>query len=110
MIAPYETPYVDGIYFRTNTGEKEYMDQMEAHARKALAKVATYARDAEVACDSEAVVDSRPWQGIINSASKLKCDTIVMSSHGCGGMADVVMGSQTSRVLSHAKVPVLVCR
>ena len=111
VIPPYDEPYAgDGVYFRSKVAQEEYMEAMKKVADKALAEVATFARDAEVACDSEAVVDPTPWEGIIKAASKLKCDTIVMASHGRGGVASVVLGSQTNRVLAHSKIPVVVCR
>ena len=38
------------------------------------------------------------------------CDVIVMASHGRKGVAAVVLGSETQKVLSHCKLPVLVWR
>ena len=111
VIAPYDAPYIgDGLVFRSKVAEKEYMTGMREHADKALAKVAALARKAEIPCKTEAVVGTTPWEGIIKAASKLKCDTIVMASHGRSGLSDVILGSQTNRVLSHSKIPVLVCR
>ena len=111
VIPPCDKTYFgDGIYLRSRVAEQDYMDGMQKVADKALAKVAALARDAKVACDSQAVVEPTPWEGIIKAASKLKCDTIVMASHGYGGVAGVVLGSQTNRVLAHAKIPVVVCR
>jgi nucleotide-binding universal stress UspA family protein len=111
VIPPYDEPYAgDGIFFHSKVAEKEYMEGMHRVADKALAQVAAFARDAEVVYDSEAVVNPTPWEGIIKAASKLKCDTIVMASHGRGGVSGVVLGSQTNRVLTHLKIPVLVCR
>ena len=46
-------------------------------------------------------------------AAKLKarkCDLIVMASHGRRGLASVLLGSETQKVLTHSKTPVLVCR
>ncbi len=111
VIPPYETPYVgDGLYFRSKIAEKDYLAGMQKQAIKALAKVAAFAREAEIPYKSESVVNPAPWQGIIKAASKMKCDTIVMASHGRGGVSSVVLGSQTSKVLAHSKIPVLVCR
>ena len=39
-----------------------------------------------------------------------KCDLIVMASHGRRGVAAVVLGSETVKVLTHSKIPVLVYR
>jgi nucleotide-binding universal stress UspA family protein len=46
----------------------------------------------------------------LRSAKKGKCDLIVMASHGRRGIEGVLLGSETSKVLTHSKVPVLVCR
>ena len=50
------------------------------------------------------------YEKIIATARKEKCDLIFMSSHGRRGMASVLLGSETSKVLAHSKVPVLVVR
>ena len=111
VIPPFTPSYVgDGLFFSTTMNEKQYTEGTKAVAEKALAKVAAVARQAEVKYDSTVVVSPSPWEGIIKTASKLKCDTIVMSSHGRSGVSGVVLGSQTNRVLTHSKLPVLVCR
>ena len=51
-----------------------------------------------------------PAEAILKIASQRKCDLIVMASHGRRGLAGVLLGSETQKVLTHAKVPVLVCR
>ena len=51
-----------------------------------------------------------PYDGIIAAAKKTKCDVIFMSSHGRRGLAGIVLGSVTNKVLSHSKIPVLVYR
>lgn len=47
---------------------------------------------------------------IIRVAKKLRCDLILMASHGRGALADVILGSTTHRVLAKCKIPVLVHR
>ncbi|MGL6205521.1 MAG: universal stress protein, partial [Giesbergeria sp.] len=37
-------------------------------------------------------------------------DLLVMGSHGHGALATLVMGSVTTQVLAHCKVPVLIVR
>jgi nucleotide-binding universal stress UspA family protein len=56
------------------------------------------------------LVSVAPWEAILEAAKKKKCDLIFMGSHGRKGLAAVVLGSQTTKVLTHAKVPVLVTR
>ncbi len=52
----------------------------------------------------------RPYEAIIGTASAKGCDLIVMASHGRKGVAALVLGSETQKVLTHCKVPVLVHR
>jgi nucleotide-binding universal stress UspA family protein len=51
-----------------------------------------------------------PYKTIINEATKFKCDLIVMASHGRRGLDGILLGSETQKVLTHSKIPVLVCR
>ena len=50
-----------------------------------------------------------PYQAIIDTADSKGCDLIVMASHGRRGVTGVLMGSVTQKVLTHGKIPVLVC-
>ena len=86
------------------------MASVRAHADAAIAKVQSAARTQKVACKAEALVHRTPWEGIIKAARDNKCDLIVMASHGRRGLAGVILGSETSKVLTHSKTPVLVCR
>ena len=60
-------------------------------------------------CDTVQVKDAQPYQAIIATATELGCDLIVMASHGRSGLSAVVLGSVTNKVLTHTKIPVLVC-
>jgi len=53
---------------------------------------------------------SSAYEAIIDTASKKGCDLILMASHGRKGISAFVIGSETYKVLSHSKIPVLVCR
>ena len=111
VIPPYVTPYAgEGLYFAPASSEKDYLAGMRKVADDALLKVEAIVAKKGVACAREATVFDTPWEGIIKRASKMKCDLIVMASHGRGGLAGIVLGSQTTRVLTHSKIPVLVCR
>jgi len=50
------------------------------------------------------------WKQIITTAKKKKCDVICMASHGRRGIAGVLLGSETHKVLTHSELPVLVLR
>ena len=46
----------------------------------------------------------------MEAARKYRCDLIHMGSHGRRGISGVLMGSQTQKVLTESKIPVLVYR
>ena len=111
VIPPYSPPYAgEGVFFNDSFSEKEYLTGMRKHADKILAKVEAIVAKQQLNCVPESLVFQTPWEGIIKGAAKLKCDLIVMASHGRSGLSGVVIGSQTNRVLTHSKIPVLVCR
>lgn len=49
-------------------------------------------------------------EAIISTAKKQKCDLIVMASHGRKGLKRLLLGSETTNVLTHSHTPVLVLR
>ena len=55
-------------------------------------------------------IDEHPAEAIVRSAKLLNCDLIVMSSHGRRGARRLILGSQTSEVVTHTTIPVLVIR
>ena len=60
--------------------------------------------------DTRVVESNTPWRGILETATELGADIIVMGSHGRRGLEKLVLGSVAQRVISHAHVPVLVVR
>jgi nucleotide-binding universal stress UspA family protein len=82
----------------------------QEHAKKMLAKVQKAAKAAGLKCETVALVSDFPYQQIIETAKKKKCDLIVMASHGRKGLSSLLLGSETAKVLTHSKVPVLVVR
>ena len=67
-------------------------------------------RAAGVACDAYTVEALHPWEAILEQAKQLGCDLIVMASHGRRGVAAMLLGSETNRVLTHSHLPVLVVK
>ncbi|CUI26344.1 universal stress protein [Achromobacter xylosoxidans] len=88
----------------------EYQDQIRAQAERLLSAAATQAREAGVPCETLRATHEDPYQAIIDAARERHCDLIAMASHGRRGMAAVVLGSQTQKVLAHSTTPVLVYR
>jgi nucleotide-binding universal stress UspA family protein len=65
---------------------------------------------AHVPCEAVHVERGQLYQAIINAAKDRDCDLIVMASHGRRGVAAIVLGSETVKVLTHCTIPVLVVR
>jgi len=83
---------------------------MQKHGEKILSTVAQAAEAAGVACELVHVEHEHPYQAIIDTAGSKGCDLIIMASHGRHGISAIVLGSETVKVLTHSKIPVLVHR
>ena len=112
VIAYFQPPdYFDGMaVYPELFSPREYKRATEAQAQAMLAKVKRLADAASVPCDVMTLNARSPWEGIIKAAKSKGCDGIVMASHGRRGLEAVLLGSETTKVLTHSKVPVLVCR
>lgn len=104
-----------GVYY----GEAVWVDEKmqaqmreaaEAEGNKYLDRIEVLAQAAGVPFERVLLEGDSPWQGIVDAANRKGCDLIVMAAHGRRGLAAVVLGSETNRVLTHSKVPVLVYR
>jgi nucleotide-binding universal stress UspA family protein len=89
---------------------KDFLEHTSRQADEALAIVSAEAARQNVACDALRVTNDQPWAGIVKAADAQRCDLIVMASHGRRGLEALVLGSETNKVLTHSKTPVLVCR
>lgn len=90
--------------------EAAHTKAKHAEAQAALGAVEKVLKKAKVAVEPAEVQGDRPWEAIIAVAAKRRCDLIVMSSHGRRGLKGLLLGSETVKVLTHSKTPVLVCR
>jgi nucleotide-binding universal stress UspA family protein len=88
----------------------QYAANVAVQARQLLQPVEAAARAAGVACQLEQLESEHPWQGIIASAERHGCDLVIMASHGQRGIAGLLLGSETQKVLLHSAIPVLVHR
>jgi nucleotide-binding universal stress UspA family protein len=84
--------------------------QAKAVGEKTLAAMAKLAKAGRVPFDSLCNKPSTAYDGIIAAARRKKCDAIFMSSHGRSGLAKLVMGSVTQKVLARSRIPVVVYR
>ena len=89
----------------------QYKARMQKQAEKTLGAVTHAAQAAGVACEKTVQVEhEHPYRAIIDTAESKGCDLIVMASHGRHGISAIVLGSETIKVLTHCKIPVLVHR
>ena len=88
----------------------QYEQECAALAEKALGTARTEAGVAGVSCETLHVTRAQPYEAIVETAQTKGCDLICMSSHGRKGISAFVLGSETYKVLTHSKTPVLVCR
>jgi nucleotide-binding universal stress UspA family protein len=92
------------------TPPQEFFEAQERIAATRVADVASQAEAQGVVCETGTVEALHPWEAIIEHAQTKACDLIVMASHGRRGVTALLLGSETQKVLTHSKVPVLVVR
>ena len=88
----------------------EYESDAAARAKAYLDFVKKVASGSDVKCDTVHVSSDQPFKEIIATAQKKGCDLILMASHGRRGIEGFLLGSETQKVLTHSRVPVLVYR
>lgn len=109
--APAPTPVVYGEFLPVGFMQPDdHARMIERAAAKYLGVIEKAAREAGVPCKCIHVTDEFPAEAILAVAKKENCDLIFMASHGRRGLASVLIGSETHKVLTHAKIPVLVYR
>ena len=89
---------------------EQFIKDSQSHAVKFLAVIQKAAEEAGVVCDTAYMVSDHPHEAIIKVAEDRGCDLIAMASHGRKGMSGLLLGSETHKVLTHSKKPVLVFR
>jgi nucleotide-binding universal stress UspA family protein len=82
----------------------------KARAETYLSQVARAAKEAGVPCETVQETCDQVYEAIIRVAETKSCDLIVMASHGRAGIGALLLGSETQKVLTHSKIPVLVYR
>ena len=90
--------------------EAQYKQRVQDSRAKMLRAIASTANAAGVVCETLYLEHEHPYQAIIDTAKSKGCDLITMASHGRRGVSAIVLGSETVKVLTHSKIPVLVHR
>jgi nucleotide-binding universal stress UspA family protein len=108
---PEYRPDISGDYIPPSfVSLPEFTKRVKMTAEKYLGQVKQLAGAARVPCATVRASSDSPYQAIIKAAKANKCDLIFMASHGRRGIASLLIGSETTKVLTHCKLPVLVYR
>ena len=75
-----------------------------------LGQVQALCAEAGVECQTASATSDAPYEAIIAAAEQSGCDLIFMASHGRRGISGFLLGSETNKVLTHSRIPVLVYR
>ncbi len=109
--APPAVPFVFGkALAEAYMSPGERAAAIEQATGRYLSAIERAAARAGVPCETVHVTSDFPADAILEAARKRKCDLVVMASHGRHGVAGVLLGSETQKVLTHSKIPVLVHR
>lgn len=101
--------YGEGALIDPTTPDK-FAEMAEQQAREILAKNEAAAQAEGVICATASSVSDVPYEAIIEAAEKAGADLIFMASHGRRGFSGFLLGSETQKVLTHSKIPVLIYR
>ncbi len=115
VVGYYAVESVQSYYYSEGTIlDSGLIAELERSARKTgerhLATLERLAKAARVPFTSVCAPADSADAGIVRTARAKKCDVIFMASHGRSGLAKLVMGSVTQKVLAQSRIPVLVYR
>ncbi len=92
------------------TTPESFAEMTQKVATDILSRSKAAADEHTVSSQTVAVINDLPYEAIIDTASAKGCDLIFMASHGRSGLVGLLLGSETQKVLTHSKIPVLVYR
>jgi nucleotide-binding universal stress UspA family protein len=108
LTEPYHVASMDAVLVAETT--EEHDERVARIADRALEQVKMAAEAAGVTVETVRESHDQPYRAIIDCALANQCDLIVMASHGRRGVAALLLGSETAKVLTHSTIPVLVYR
>jgi nucleotide-binding universal stress UspA family protein len=101
--------YAEGVMYDP-VSPTEYAAMCKKEADRILSAVGAKAKAAGIKFAAAQAIGASPWEAILEAAKKHRCDAIVMASHGRRGVSALILGSETQKVLTHSKLPVIVVR
>lgn len=102
-------PYI-GIGDASAAGLQAYLAEAKAVAGQALDALARVCAAEGVPFVGDTIERNVVYEGVIETANAEDCDLIVMASHGRQGVKALILGSVAQKVLTHARMPVLIVK
>lgn len=102
-------PYI-GIGDASAVGLQAYLSEAQAAAGQSLDDIRKTCEARGVPFEGDTIERSATYEGILQTAEAEGCDLIVMGSHGRKGVQALILGSVAQKVLTHAKMPVLIVK
>ena len=111
FVAPeYQYPVYVEIIPPSYPSEEEYAAQMRRMGEEYMGKITRSCASANLAHQCLTAFSDSAALKIVEVAEQQGCDLIFMASHGRKGLSALLLGSETTKVLTHTKVPVLIYR
>lgn len=102
-------PYI-GIGDASAVGLQAYLSEARNAAGQALEALGKVCKAEGVTFAGDTIERNVVYEGVIETAESEGCDLIVMASHGRQGVSALILGSVAQKVLTHAKVPVMIVK
>ncbi len=114
-LTPVAHPVAYADYFDSGSDTKvftpaDFRERLVNYGNTLLKAVADKCKAAGVECETVLEASDDPHEKIIEAAEKRGIGMIFMASRGRSGLRSMLLGSETQKVLSNSKIPVLVFR
>jgi nucleotide-binding universal stress UspA family protein len=107
VVPPYQAaPAADSMHIG---GADAYRERQRETAQFRLSRIAALAARAGIDCETVFAESASTHREIVDTARRRNCELIVMGSHGHHGLAAMIVGTQTQKVLAESDIPVLIC-
>jgi|SRR5450830_274171 len=111
FVAPeYQYPIYVEIIPPSYPSDADYRAAMQRAGHEHTLSVADSCSKRGVRCEAITAFHESAALKIVDVAQQHGCDLIFMGSHGRSGWGQLLLGSVTSKVLQHSRIPVLVHR
>ena len=110
VVPRYPQTYFEGGVALAATEISKIESQWQEEAMAVVNAVKSAGQKREIKVKAMTAKSDLVAEAIIAAAKRSKCDLIIMASHGRKGLKRLLLGSETTHVLTHSHTPVLVLR